>query len=165
MSMDSPLRIAILCAPILFGGLYTAWRAVEWQKRCNGEASHWLSIGRVVDFIIMLFLIWGFCVQALAKDTPGDFEMRPIVVLMTLTCVGLLLLERFLAWRKRPHRRAAVRYGLRLLQRSLFSWLVIGSAVYLLTLVATTVVRHQTDRDIDRVVAVGEVKASQERVE
>jgi len=163
--IESPWRIAVFCVPILFGTLYSVWRAVEWQKRSNGEVSAWLSIGRVVDFVIMLVLVWSFFVQVFAEDTPEDFTTRLILALVTFVCAAVLLGEKFLVWRKRPQRRATVRYGLRLLQRSLFSWLMVGSVIYLLTLVATTIVRHRADIEIDRVVAMGEVKAAQERGE
>ena len=159
--VDTPWRTVVFCTPVLFGSLYTVWRAVEWQKRCHGEVSRWLSIGRVVDFVILSILIASCFRLAFGKDISEAGTGTVVLIIVILACASVLLTEKFLAWRKRPHRRAAVRYGLRLFQRSLFTWLVVGSVIYLLTLVATTIVRRQADATIDRVVAVGEVCAAQ----
>ncbi len=167
MQQDAGRRLIVLCTPILFATLYVAWRAVEWQKHKNNEPidAKTLLPGKALDFVIMALLIGSFFGPLFSPYVYTASSINVSLVLATFACAAVLLGEKYFAWRKRPHRRATVRYGLRLLQQSLFSWLVVGSAVYLLTLVATTFVRHQVDRDIDRVVTVGEVKASQERFE
>ncbi len=159
--VDTPWRTIVFCTPILFGTLSVVWRAVEWQKRRNSEVSRWLSIGRVVDFVIVSLLTASCFRLAFGKDMSEAGTESVTLFLVIATCAGVLLMEKFLAWRKRPHRRATLRYGLRLLQRSFFSWLVVGSVVYLLALVATATVREGADKAIDRVIALGEVRAAQ----
>ncbi len=160
-SLQTPWKAVVIATPVLFGTLHVAWRAVVWQQRAGGEAIKKISLARLGDFMVMSILIGAWFALALVEEIEDFPALHWVLGLIVLFCASVLLGEKFLAWRKRPHRRAAVRYGLRLLQRSLFSWLVVGSVIYLLTLLATTTVRREADTMMNRVVAVGEVRAAQ----
>jgi len=164
MQQDAGRRLIVLCTPILFATLYAAWRAVEWQKHKNNEPidSKSLLPGKALDFVIMSLLIGSFFGPLFSPYVYTARGINLSLVLATFVCAAVLLGEKYFAWRKRPHRRAAVRYSLRLLQRSLFCWLVVGSVLYLGTLILSLPLQSRAAARVDRVMEIGEMQARQE---
>jgi len=180
-------RFAAALSPLLFGILFAAWRATEWQKTRNGESSFRWSVlarslfgGRVfqsptggrddfdlggalrklADWFLMLLLIAAWATLASMENTGGSHFMWLIPFALACLFGGILLGEKIALWRARSHRLQALRYGLRLWERSLWTWLVLGSALYFASLLISLPVRQNIERRVDRVLRLGEVGAT-----
>jgi hypothetical protein len=186
-SSSTQWRIVLALTPLFFGGLFCAWRAAQWQKRRNGETNFSFiaffkaafhgktfrpatlserdefDIGgaaiKLVNFVVAagLSAAWLFAAFWQSSEESGSWLLPFFFVILFS---GALLFENFLDWRKHPRRAATARYGLRLFHRSLAAWLVMGSALYLLTLLVSLPVRSRIEACIDRAIDIGEVRAN-----
>lgn len=155
----SPWQIVLAVTPILFLTLYTAWRATEWQKRTAGEALQRFSLQRLLGYILTVFLAAAWISLAFFSG-PEDFPFwYRTLTTVVLFCAGLLLLEKYLIWRNRPSRLAAVRYGLRLFGSSMMAWLVLCSVLYLILTVSSLPFRQFADAQTNRTMIMGELHA------
>ena len=111
------------------------------------------------DWLGMLFFIAAWCLLALSAGA-GNFESWLIPFVMSGLSGGILLWEKIAIWQRRPRRRQSLRYSLRLLQRSLAAWLILGSALYFVLLVISVPLRARAEQGVDRVLRLGEVGAS-----
>jgi hypothetical protein len=169
--------IAVL--PIVLGLLYALWRAGERQRRLNGEApicflSWFVTIVRDgvfdadLDFAraaLKLFdcaLYIGFvgAWYVFATTSASDSTTITIALSIALGFGGVLFFERFQVWRHRPRRREAARYAVKLWRASLWGWLVLGSTLYLLTLLGAWPLRAGADAKMDKLIRYGEVNAA-----
>jgi hypothetical protein len=99
----------------------------------------------------------------LAACWPGRSEalyfFLPLAVAIAIG--STLWLDVFSRWRSRRatvnHRRRAARYGLRLLRESWLGWLVLGSLLFLLTLLLAWPLRARADRQLARYLRLGEI--------
>lgn len=174
-----PWQMAVL--PIAFGLLHALRRAGERQRERSGETPyrlhHWFcAIVRGGDFDAGLgfthamfrlcgwMLYAGFAVGSVViAVTPWDNSgiVFFVALFLALCCGSALFFERYLDWRKRPRRREAARYALRLWRASVWAWLVLGSTLYLLTLLGALPIRARADAKLDKLLRYGEVRASQ----
>lgn len=184
---ESHWEWVVAFSPLVLGVLFVAWRATDWQKKQNGETVFSAPIFlksllqghafrspsgarddldvtaaflKLFDWVGMLFFIAAWCVMALAASSES-YEPWVTTFAMSVLFGGILLTEKIAIWRARPRRRQSLRYGLRLLQRSLLAWLVVGSALYFLLLVISLPLRARAEQGVDRVLQLGEVAASQ----
>lgn len=179
-------RWIVALSPLLFGILFVAWRATEWQKVRNNEqlfssraffqsllqghafrspsgARDDLDVTaaflKILDWFLMLLLIGSWWTLAfIAKNETSQAWLIPFV--FSLLFSGVLFWEKIAIWRARPRRRQTVRYGLRLLKRSFLAWLVLGSALYFVLLLGSLPLRQNVEWRVERVLRLGEVGAS-----
>ena len=183
---ESQWRWVIAFSPLLLGVLHVAWRATDWQKKQNGElvfcarsffksifqghafrspsgARDYLDVTaaflKIADWFGMLILIACWYWLAIVGDG-SDSALWLIPAALSFIVGGLLLWEKIAVWRARPRRRQSLRYSLRLLQRSLAAWLILGSALYFVLLVISVPLRARAEQGVDRVLRLGEVGAS-----
>ncbi len=170
---DESATIVLFVLPLLFGAIYALRSGVRWQKRRQGEAVKYLFWRNLAWFVLALGLgvlcwfvtqmSWKFLLRQWS-DFIVTWDITELKqewgILFTLS-MGLasIFFIQYRQWRKRPHRREAVRYGLRLLYHSLATWLVVGSVLYLCTLLISLPLRQRAEVKVDRVLAVGEVRA------
>jgi hypothetical protein len=180
-------RIVLALTPLVFGSLFCAWRATQWQKRQNGETNFSFpaffkaafhgkafrpataaerdefDIGgaamKLINFVAATALSAAWLSAAFwqSSEDSGSWLLPFFFVLLFY---GALLFEILADWRKRPRRAGTVRYGLRLFHRSLAAWLVAGSGLYLLSLLVSLPLRSRIETRIDRAIAIGEVRAN-----
>ena len=142
-----------LWLPAIFAIMLAAHHAVRWQTRNEQSKVSWFT--RVAQFAVGITLgiiSWNII-----------FEGEHVALGFLLAFSGAILFYYYRQWRKCPHRREAVRYGLRLLYHSLAIWLVVGSVLYLGTLVLALPLRNRAEATVDRVLEVGHVRVMQER--
>lgn len=184
---ESLKRWIVMLSPLLFGVLFAVWRATEFQKVRNGEQTFsamaffksllqghafrspsgrredldvTTAILKVVDWFLMVLLIAAWCVLAtIPKSDTSVSWLIPFTFVVLFS--GILLTEKIMIWRARPRRRQAVRYGLRLLSRSLWGWLVLGSTLYFVLLLVSLPLRGRAEQRLDRLMRLGELPASQ----
>ena len=184
-SPGSAWRWVVALSPLLFGMLFAAWRATEKQKSWNGEhtfsifgffQSLWqgkafsapggerddFDLGgaflKLLDWILMLALIGSWYWLAMIGEyyQPWLFSIALVLVFS-----GVMMAEKVAIWRARPRRRHAFLYGLRLWNRSLLSWLVLGSVLYFVLLLVSLPLRARAEIGVEKVLRLGEVGASQ----
>ena len=155
---DVPWRKVLLWTPMLFGTLYAARRAVEWQRKQNGAGKR-SFVSRSLSFVLSfgLALCWFSLVTVSWPEEQAWLQMFALTV--AAFCVGLILYSEYLLWRSLPCKRAVVRYGLRVLQRSLFTWLFVGSVLYVAVLIASVPLRQQADAGFEQFLTEGEIPA------
>lgn len=166
----------LFALPLLFGAIYALRSGVRWQKRRQGEVVKHLFWRNLAWFVLTLglaFLCW-FALQINWEYLLSQWSMflesweisslrQEWGMLFVLLCgVVAIFLIQYFQWRKRPHRREAVRYSLHLFYRSMAAWLVVGSVLYLCTLIVALPLRNRAEAKVERVLAVGEVQARQE---
>ncbi len=156
---DIPWRTVLLWTPVLFGALYAVGRATDWQRKVSGAGKR-SFISRALVFVLNfgLAVCWFFLVLDVWPEEQAWLEMFALPV--ALFCVGLILYDKYLLWRTLPRKQVTVRYGLRLLQRSLFTWLVVGSMLYFASLVSSVPARQQADAGFARFLTEGEIPAT-----
>lgn len=156
---ETPWRVVLLWTPVVFGMLFAAGRATDWQQGENGTVKRSLT-ARVAGLALGMGV--SLCWFTLTLDIWPEEQAwwRGVALVGALLCATLILYDKYLLWRGLPHKRAAVRYGLRLLQRSLFTWLVVGSALYFAALVLSVPVRQQADAGFEQFLTEGDIPAT-----
>jgi hypothetical protein len=176
----SRMRWIIVPLPIFLGLLYVLWRAGERQQRQNGETPFRLRdwffaivrgdvFDAEFDFARVALKLFDFVLYAgfagayfvLAATLQQDFASISAALLIVLFCGGVLGWRNYLLWHHRPRRREASRYALQLWRAILWAWLVLGSTLYLLTLLVALPLRAKADAKLDNLLRYGEVRASQ----
>jgi hypothetical protein len=97
----------------------------------------------------------------LATAVSDDVTSRLIAAAIAFVLSLILWLDLYLRWHvskgEVSHRRRAVRWGLRLLRESWLNWLVLGSLLFLLSLLLAAPLRFQANRAVDRYLRLGEI--------
>jgi hypothetical protein len=182
LDFSSLFRWLLPLLPLALGLLYALWRASERQRLQNGEISFhfrcwFISLVRGRSFntefdlaqaVLKLFdfvLYIGFAAAwiVIAATPYREYATFYTSLFIVLLCAGLLFFERFQVWRKRPRRREAARYAIKLWRANLWGWLVLGSTLYLITLLGAWPLRASADAKMDGVIRYGEAGAAQKK--